>query len=259
MSDTAYQSALAVFNTLGKQRVWSLLVTMFGDLAQAKGQCIPGALLSRIFAEMEIKPEAVRVALHRLRNDGWIMSSKQGRTSTHTLTDFGRSESAVASRRIYAAPSETPSNWQAVVLEAPNAIAIESLKDRGFAPLNNRIYLGAATADPPDGCLVLVGTNVPNWFKAQFEPAQLALDYAVLHKALSEVEAALPENVSLTPLQVAVLRCLIVHGWRRLVLKHPDLPAALLTSGWKGHACHEKVFQLLGRFPRPDLADLDCL
>ncbi|WP_259940018.1 hypothetical protein [Sulfitobacter sp. M368] len=69
------------------------MISLFGDLAQGAGDRIDGPVLSAIMARQHIKPEAVRVALHRLRNDGWVTSEKSGRIRQHSLTDKGRRES----------------------------------------------------------------------------------------------------------------------------------------------------------------------
>ena len=78
------------------QRVWSIIVSLFGDLAQRPGDRISGSVLSRITEPMGIKPEAMRVALHRLRSDGWILSEREGRTSRYCLTESGLSQSRAA-------------------------------------------------------------------------------------------------------------------------------------------------------------------
>lgn len=56
--------------------------------------------------------------------------------------------------------------------------------------------------------------------------------------------------------EIVVLRSLIVHNWRRLVLRHPALPAAFVDQDWPGHQCHVLVADLLARFPRPKLQEV---
>ena len=75
MPSDVFTHTIADLRALGGQRVWSLMVSLFGDLAQAEGAGIDGPVLSRIMTAMQIRPEATRVALHRLRNDGWIAST----------------------------------------------------------------------------------------------------------------------------------------------------------------------------------------
>ncbi|MFG6529405.1 MULTISPECIES: PaaX family transcriptional regulator C-terminal domain-containing protein [unclassified Sulfitobacter] len=249
-------SVVAALAGLGGQRVWSLMVSLFGDLAQGQGDAIDGPVLSQIMAALDVRPEASRVALHRLRNDGWLQSHKVGRISQHSLTAQGRAESAAASPRIYAAPPDLSEPWQMVVTEENGRETDSALREAGFIAALPRAYVGRAESAAPTGCLTLPGTPPPEWLRRAVEPAELEGDYDALLAALTALDAELPAPEQLTPLDVAVLRCLIVHNWRRLVLKHPTLPGGLIRPEWPGYRCHLLVDRLLRRYPRPALQDL---
>ena len=47
--------AVEALATLNNQRVWSLLVTVFGDLAQNDGDVIEGPVLSALMLDMGIR------------------------------------------------------------------------------------------------------------------------------------------------------------------------------------------------------------
>src|SRR6056297_83501 len=100
-------------------RVWSLLVTMFGDLALSPDARLSGACVNALTAAIGIKPEATRVALYRLRKEGWIESYRAGRQSKYALTAYGRSETLAARPRVYA--TTCASRRPAVVIDAPGA------------------------------------------------------------------------------------------------------------------------------------------
>ena len=240
--------------TLGGQRVWSLLVTIFGDMAGDKGAVIKGPTLSAIMTAMQIRPEATRVALHRLRNDGWIASDKVGRTSHHHLTDLGRAQSEAARPRIYRPAGDAARGWTLVMTE--DQTQANRMVELGFAMVIPRVFVGADTCVPPHGALVLGGSNVPLWLRREIAPVQLGQDYEALLAILQRADECLPPAGTIKPVDVAVLRCLIVHNWRRIVLKHVDLPEALLPPDWKADACRTRVHALLGRYPRPDLDDI---
>ena len=243
----------ADLRALGGQRVWSLMISLFGDLAQGEGDEIDGPVLSSIMTALKVKPEAARVALHRLRNDGWVKSVKSGRISRHSLTSKGRSESAAASPRIYARPLEGPRDWQLVLLENANGDAQAQMAAIGFNQILPRVFVGSAALVVPEGALALPGQDAPAWLMAQIVPEGLTQDYAKLHKTLSTLTRQLPTAQDLGALDVAVLRCLIVHNWRRLVLKHPQCPSALIDETSALHLCHQSVARLLAGFPRPAL------
>lgn len=246
----------AALRDLGGQRVWSLMISLFGDLAQAKGQSIAGPVLSTIMADLQVRPEAARVALHRLRNDGWIISTKSGRISQHSLSAKGRKLSAEASPRIYADPTAADAAWQLIVTPDVSDALTDDLTSAGFVALEPRIFVGSATAAVPDGVLSFAGKAVPEWLRHQAAPQTLFGDYTALLQVLHAANDTLPERADLTPVQVAVLRCLIVHNWRRLVLKHPALPAPLIDPEGPTRRCHLIVFDLLSRYDRPRIRDI---
>jgi phenylacetic acid degradation operon negative regulatory protein len=249
-------SVVAAFTGLGGQRVWSLMVSLFGDLAQGPGDAIDGPVLSRIMAALGVRPEANRVALHRLRNDGWLQSVKAGRISQHSLTPQGRAESAAASPRIYAAPPDLNAPWQLVLTETNGAEIDAKMRAAGFIGFMPRTYVASAEITAPEGCAVLSSTAPPDWLRRATEPVALEEEYAALHGALLAIETSLPTATRLSPLDIAVLRCLIVHNWRRLVLKHPAIPGGLIRPDWPGYRCHLLVDKLLDEYPRPALCDV---
>jgi phenylacetic acid degradation operon negative regulatory protein len=254
MPSDQFHDHIAALRALGGQRVWSLMISLFGDLAQAEGDSIDGPVLSAIMAAMLVKPEAVRVALHRLRNDGWIASEKRGRISQHSLTAEGRQQSARASPRIYATPEDLAGDWQLVLTADASIATHDAITKAGYAALMPRVFLGRAGKAVPADAVALPGVTAPDWLRRQIEPAALTPDYEALRRTLDELSRALPAPEEMSALEIAVLRCLIVHNWRRLALKHPALPTSLVTKDWPGHHCHLLVSGLLGRFARPDLA-----
>ncbi len=253
MPSENFAEKTAALRNLGPQRVWSLMISLFGDLAQGSGDVIEGPVLSAIMAALDVKPEAARVALHRLRNDGWITSTKVGRISHHMLSSKGRDESIGASPRIYADPPDAGEGWQVVIVPGNGTEDAEQMAVAGFTPVLPRVFAGPSGIIPPADSLVLTGGNVPSWLRDEIQPSDVQPDYIALQASLSDLDRALPKGTALSALETAVLRCLIVHNWRRLVLKHPLLPGALGDTRSPSHQCHIMVSELLARFPRPDL------
>lgn len=248
-----FTTAIADLKNLGGQRVWSLMISLFGDLARNEGDVIDGPILSAIMAAMDVRPEAARVALHRLRKDHWITSQKQGRTARHSLTPEGRAQSQAASARIYAAPDDLAKGWQMVLLEKDTPQGFENV---GFTMVQPRLYVGPANLVAPQDGLVVEGKDAPDWLKRQLEPDLLEESYLQLRIALENATRFLPKARDLTPLEIAALRCMIVHNWRRLALKHPALPRPLMRDDWPGLSCHILVADLLARYPRPATAQI---
>ena len=263
MLDQDFQNAVQRFIGGTPPRTWSLVVTVFGDLAQGNSDTISGTLLSDILSPVGIKPEALRVALHRLRNDGWIETAKSGRTALHKLSAFGREQSALAAQRIYAPMRPANARWHIASYAPKNAVdehkRAKAMRRQGYVALSTGVYL--ANKPAPTGlndALIMDGpiTHVPDWLITQLTPADLAQSFAELSEILRDLHAKYPDLNTASPLQIATLRVLIVHQWRRLILKTFDGPDALFGAHWPGHDCRSTVQASLALLPRPALSAL---
>lgn len=256
------EAAITALTTGAEPRTWSLIVTIFGDMARAAGAEISGPVLSAMTRRVGVRPEALRVALHRLRKDGWIETRREGRVSHYRLTDQGRHESERATGRIYATRPPAPEHWHLLVagpMEATERLALDAkLAASGYITLVSGVWLGEKAPEyMPDGLFVLTGDAplVPDWLRAQLMPEALAESYAGFNRALRVAQAELVEK-DLSTLDRAVLRMLIVHGWRRLVLRHPDLPDRFFPTLWQGADARSRVRVLLTELGQPVLAEI---
>lgn len=236
-------------------RVWSFIVTLFGDLAREPGAYLAGATLTALTGRVAIKPASMRVALHRLRKDGWLESQRAGRTSAYFLTERGRAETLAATKRIYAPSEHASGTWHLLVAPPGEREALEARVPEGMNLLPG-IVLGMGPAPQFEDCLALSGTlsTLPDWVRASLVSGDLRGDYASFEARLTRVAQLLPQQVS--DLDRAVLRGLIVHGWRRLLLRHPDLPDDFLGPDCRIGPCREQVMALLERLGPVDARTL---
>lgn len=253
-----FKDSIAQLNDPQNLRVWSIIVSLFGDLAQKPGDQISGSALTRIITPMGIKPEAIRVALHRLRKDGWIESARSGRVSVHYLTKFGRSQSAAVTPRIYAREAPAPQEWHLLIAEdgAGQSALEDVLLLPQYTSINRTTVLGQGLAARGFEDLLVVSASdlkAPRWLQARLFPEDLVLACQDLEQALTKVTP--PSDIS--PVQIATLRTLIVHHWRRIALRHPDLPEGFRPQGWAGESCRARVFKLLDALPQPSPRVLD--
>lgn len=227
-------------------RVWSLIVTIFGDLAQGDGDALSSQTIGAITGAMGIKPEASRVALHRLKGDGWLASRRVGRGSEYTLTPMGRRESEAAAPRIYEA-GQDQSDWHVIVAAPGESAALAELaQKRSHVSIAPGVAIGPAVP----GMLNAPGAaDLPPWVQDAICPPDQQTASAALLRRFRAVKDDLPAD--LDPSQSIALRVLIVHGWRRLILRQPALPARLFPAGWKAQDCYREMTELLARLPRP--------
>ncbi|MEX0351193.1 MAG: PaaX family transcriptional regulator C-terminal domain-containing protein [Paracoccaceae bacterium] len=260
--DPWFDTAVAHLADPQNLKVWSVIVSLFGDLAQQKDDCVSGAALTAILKPMGLKPEAIRVALHRLRKDGWIDSDRVGRGSMHFLTDYGRAQSAAVTPRIYDENTTPASDWHLLIAEDGRAADTLNtlLLTTDYIALGRNAALGPGPL--PGDCEDLVGFTatahaVPQWLKARLFPQDLAQACASLRDTVHAVRADRPRTEALTAVQIATLRTLLIHRWRRVALRHPVLPQVFHPDDWPEPACRREVFGLLGTLRLPSVAEIN--
>lgn len=246
-------------------RLWSLIISVFGDLAQAPGSRISGTALGQITDLVGIKPEAMRVALHRLRKDGWIESVREGRASFHQLTEFGCRQCAEASPRIYGPDPDPSASVHLLLVEDGTPDSRRLLETYALTELYVQISGQALVGlgDPPEdaeGLFVVrsIDVEVPDWLKVKVCPSDLQADYGRLFRALEIVEHQIGSTKGMTVIEIATLRTLVVHSWRRVLLRHPSLPAQFFPDGWVGSECRALVSDILDRLvlTEPDALEI---
>ena len=256
-----FETTVAELTDPHDQRVWSIIVSLFGDMAQEPEARITGGALTRIIEPMGIKPEAVRVALHRLRKEGWIESDRIGRVSRHVLTEFGRTQSAAVTPRIYARGPTPVDHWHLLIAEDGSGTQVleDVMLSDDYTPIGRNVALGSGPVpDQTDGLLGLEISPqaAPRWVQDRLCPQEVRSSCQALRDAVERAAQARPGGWAPTPLQSATLRTLLIHRWRRVVLRQPDLPPAFYPPDWVGPACRDSLFHLLDTLPRPSSAML---
>lgn len=197
-------------------RVWSFIVTIFGDLTREDDRYISSRILNRLTAEIGVKPEATRVALHRLRKEDWLESAKFGRESHYRLTKKGRKLSRGAAQRIYGDTFDRPL-WMA--LYDPAASAPDGLRILSGVSLVAQEEKGAMN--------ILLDHPMPQWMVDRL----VDQDAQVGAKNLLQRLQTMAQISDLSCLDRMVLRLSIVHEWRRIILRVPDVPDQVLGNG----------------------------
>ena len=224
-------------------RAGSLIVTVFGDAVAPRGGVLSLGSLHEIMRAFRISDTLVRTALSRLVSDGWFERSKQGRNSFYRLTDHGRDAFALATERIYDGP---PTRWsgsfELVLLEnGGNRPALRAeLAEAGYGALGPDLLVSASPRLPELASVLRLATTSTD--------ARTARRLAERAWALEEIEAryqrfvasyaqtleALRGGAKITDLEALLVRILLIHDYRRAVLKDPLLPPQLLPTNWAG-------------------------
>ncbi|MBV2358538.1 hypothetical protein KUH32_02010 [Thalassococcus sp. CAU 1522] len=236
----------------GGLKVWSVIVTALGDLAQGDPKAeMPGPVLTRLLARLGIQPEAIRVALHRLRRDGWIDSRKAGRTGYLRLSATGRAQTARVADRVFGAAPVAPSGLVLAIAPQAGDGSAATLLEAGEALSLGRgaMILTAPAPDLPDDWMVFDATLAqPGWVTDLLAREAGEAQFARLSNALQPLRSlpgSIPDG------EAAALRLMTLHGWRRLVLRANPVAEALIGPAAQSVRCRAVVADLLQRYPRP--------
>ncbi|SFL01275.1 PaaX family transcriptional regulator C-terminal domain-containing protein [Shimia haliotis] len=241
---------------LGPIKVWSVVVTVMGDLLRDKSDSLSAQQLDALVAPMGINNQALRVAVHRLRNDGWVETTKDGRRSRHQLTRKGRAQTESVWPHIYGSETDqSPPVWMVVASPQTAAPEFSGRLPKDSALLTPRSALVTGLSDIPEEWLAVPAPiHMPEWAQMAVAPEGLCTEY----KALAHAVAPLLQQPTPTETKASTsLRLVILHQWRRLRLRHGALPDLVLGDNWDGAQCRSVVLEALKRFPRPVPSSLE--
>ena len=224
-------------------RLWSRVITFYGDAILPRGGCVGLATLSQVFSQAGATEGAVRTAMSRLAADGWLTRHRVGRRSFYRLADKGRATFLTATQHIYDAPQRAWSGHFTLAMVSADTdrdAARSALQRSDFGSPLPGVWLapeGAAWPAQP-GILQLrasADSQTGRRLAASAWPLDtVAVDYGRFVAAYRPIEARLECGSVLADLDSLVLRILLVHDYRRVVLRDPLLPAALLPADWPG-------------------------
>ncbi len=237
-------------------RTGSLIVTIFGDAILPRGGEVLLADLIALLAEFSLNDSQVRTALSRLVADGWLEAERLGRRSLYRPTEIGRHRFSEATRRIYSGP---PKAWRGgwhVLLLPDGAERGELGKDLGWLgfgslapgvmlhPTPDPASLASVIADLPADARPLVITGktafsppprlLPALVQRCWDLAALTESYRGFLAEFAELGDAVKQDFVPAPLPALLGRLMLIHDYRRLILRDPMLPPALLPRDWIG-------------------------
>jgi len=248
-------------------RSGSLLVTMFGDsIAPRGGEVALGSLIA-LARPFGLSERLVRTSIGRLAREDWLEAKRVGRLSYYRLSARGRREFSLATTRIYGAATSTWTGaWTMLLMPELDGAEREALSEefrwRGFGrPMPGvLLYPGERIAEArrelarhPSGARVLAFRSASGSLDADLALARRAWDLGELHgkyarlvRQFGPIERSL-ERAGAAPVTCFVVRTLLIHAYRRIHLRDPLLPSALLPATWTGAAAAELCGRLYGR------------
>ncbi|MFZ5689820.1 MAG: PaaX family transcriptional regulator C-terminal domain-containing protein [Pseudomonadota bacterium] len=258
-------SLLRQFHARKPVRIWSLIVTLYGDAIVPRGGSIWIGSLIEIMALFGIDPGHVRTAVSRLSSDGWLASTKRGRASYYRLTKSGEAEFLQATQRIYSGIPVVQGGMQVAVIgpAAHDPAGLRAaLQAAGYAAVSPVIHVGFGTvpADLGAGEGLFVMTPRPEDRRAlaaaAFRTDDVSQGYRDFIAQFAPLAAA-AESRAPGEEDALVARTLLIHAFRRVVLRDPGLPAELLPSDWQGEAARALAARIYALVAGPSERFLD--
>jgi phenylacetic acid degradation operon negative regulatory protein len=227
-------------------RTGSIVITVFGDAIVPRGGAVWLGTLLEFFKALDIDGGVVRTAMSRLASDGWLERSKIGRNSFYRLVENGRQTFDIATKHIYDPP---PSDWTGrfELLLIGNAgdrdASREALKNAGFGSPLPGVWVAPSGVPVPDEASRAVRLEVSaedesgRRLLAESWPLDHMADaYLKFMKTFEPLRNWIERRAALAEGDAFTARILLIHHYRRVVLRDPLLPVALLPKDWPGRA-----------------------
>ena len=239
-------------------RAWSLIITLYGDAIVPRGGGLWLGSLSDIMALFRIDAGHVRTAMSRLTADGWLEREKIGRNSYYRLTRREEGSFIAATQRIYFAHVPAFDGRLRLALLGPGvddrSAARPALERAGFAALTPTTYVAFADPSPPlpetEGLFLVHADPADDMHAlaaAAWKLAPLASAYRAFIERFTPLDKALSPGKPLLGADALIARVLLIHEFRRVVLRDPGLPAALLPPDWPGAAARALTARIYRR------------
>ncbi|MCH1491533.1 MAG: phenylacetic acid degradation operon negative regulatory protein PaaX [Luminiphilus sp.] len=272
------QPIIRAFRQRQPMRAKSLIITFFGDVVSQHGREIWLGSAATALQGLGINDRLVRTSVFRLTKEGWLEVDREGRRSFYRFSNFGSLEYQRAARRIYSARGESwQGRWQLLIPTTVDEKIREDLRRSlnwlGFRTITPGTYARpGGDLDTIKGLLdefnieqsvVLMDaeTSSITTKKALREVVsehwkldELAADYADFIRLFGPLGQAISKGKKPTPEEAFQARLLLIHEYRRILLRDTPLPEDLLPNRWKGTVARQIVSSLYRALAEPSEA-----
>lgn len=244
-------------------RAGSLIITLFGDAISQRDRTVWLGSLFTLLAPFGINERLVRTSVYRLVNENWLQADKQGRRSYYALTQPGSKRFDNAFEHVY--QMTTPhwqGSWCLVFLNQLEQEKRKQIKEElqwlSFGALGNDVLLhprmnrlDIITLLQDWQCqqdVIVMQTESlseksPNALFKQVNESwnldQLAERYHNFVTTFSPLNNAIKQHMNLTDQECHLARTLLIHEYRKIVLRDPQLPDLLLPADWEGYQARQ--------------------
>ena len=247
----------------------SMVVTIFGDIVSQHGSWLWLSSLIKTLEPFGFNDRQVRTSVYRLVQSNWLQGNKVGRCSYYCFTDFAMAHYA-------SDQADGNKNWILVLpISVPNDKKEEfrkSLLWQGFNTLVSGLYAhpscDTSSLDEAIHELGLAGnviilngsvadlnsqSVIKTLIKDRWQLSELETsyrDFLNFYRPLcQQILNKHDKSEQLSTTECFLLRAILIHDYRRILLRDPDFPQAMLSLGWVGYEAHDlvkKMYKVLG-------------
>lgn len=241
-------------------RSGSMIITLYGDAIVPRGGTVWLGSLMALLEPLGISERLTRTSMYRLTKESWLQAEKVGRRSYYSLTGPGLRRFEQAFKQIYSLNTEEwLGSWCLVFLSQIEVKKRRKLKEElewmGFGSLatsvmahprlnKKEINLLVQEKDAEDNLIImqtqpqelLTSKALRLQVKESWNLQQLGKNYAKFIHEFRPLWQELTEDNPLTPEQSFLARTLLIHEYRKVLLRDPQLPDELLPGDWEGRS-----------------------
>jgi phenylacetic acid degradation operon negative regulatory protein len=243
-------------------RAGSLITTVFGDAIAPRGGSVWIGSLINLMRDFGISERLVRTSVFRLSKDGLLDVRQLGRRSFYGLTTQGTRMFEQATQRIYGEPQRHWSgSWCVVLLAALSAESRDAVRKElgwlGFGAIGGSVLAHpspdlasvkdvSARLNVAADIVILQGgceddaqdQKLRSLAQKSWNLDAIDQRYADFTQHFRSVYSAARKVRRIDPQLAFQVRTLLIQEYRKILLRDPLLPAALLPPGWSGSAAY---------------------
>ena len=269
------------FRERNRVKAGSLIISVFGDAILPRGGEIWLGGLINLLAPLGLNERLIRTTVFRLVKDEWLTTQTHGRRTDYKLSASGWRRFEEASKQIYAANAPHWDNhWRLVMLVSElTSRQREQLRRafywQGFGEINPNCFIhpsadltaafdalrvdGMAEVLPHLMPLVAVNprlgqsANDADIVRSAWNLEQLNADYVAFVKTYQKILDGLrkAKKSHIDEESAFLTRTLLIHDFRRLLLRDPELPEVLLPKKWPGQTARMLTKELYRQLLTP--------
>jgi phenylacetic acid degradation operon negative regulatory protein len=275
------QKRLDDFRHQSRMQAGSLIISVFGDAILPRGGRIWLGSLINLLKPLQLNERLIRTSVFRLAKEEWLRTEAHGRRADYMLTSAGLRRFEEASRHIYAANAPLwDRRWRLILTvgeidtkqrerlrralfwqgfgvlgsdcfvhpSADLTTAFDALMTDGMADLLKHL-MPLLAADSRFG----ISASDSEMVQHAWNLEQLAAAYSDFSNRYQPILDALRLDVQteVNEEDAFLLRILLIHDYRRLLLRDPELPEVLLPTDWPGQKARLLCKELYRRLLAP--------